>query len=279
MFSTDTVTSATCRAPRGASSVAQRAHGGAAPGGRLPHPPRATWLGPNPWVALLVALVLCAAMPALAEDLAPEDWVLVEGRTQVRVHRWSPRCGERPAPGSWSDARYVRRGTALLPVDDAPPVFGPGICRALVSTIDSREAIEAADITCEGADGSTGRAALRQLQTAVLTVVHQVRRTPGEGCVAEVTGTWLLRQADAPVAEDPEKARPGSRLALAPIPPPAPRPASVSVPRRTVVDATARALPAPDPPVAGSRLPLFGLAGLLFVVGVAGWVRSARRGG
>jgi len=49
------------------------------------------------------------------------------------------------------------------------------------------------------------------------------------------------------------------------------------VPPRTVVEVSAAVLPTPDPPVAGSRLPLFALAGLLVVLGLAGLLTGTRR--
>ncbi len=264
--------------PDVASARADRPH---APGQRRRAAVRGRQLGA--WArglsAAVFALMLGQPGPAAADAPGAESWTLVEGRRDARIHRWPARCGERPTPGTWRDARYVRRGLALLPVDDAPPVFGPGVCRALVPALDTREVIDSADIDCIAADGSSGRAALRQLNPASLTVVHQVRLTPGEGCIAEVVGTWTLGRADAEAADESEPARPGSRRALAPIPPPAPQPEPVTVPRRTVIEATARALPPPDPPVAGSRLPLFGLAGLLVVIGAIGLVRGGRRGG
>lgn len=218
-----------------------------------------------------------ATTPARADD--GDRWTLTENSVRVRVHAWTAACGERPAASAHAPgARYLRRGLSLLPVDDAPPVFGPGICRALVPAVDARETLHDADAVCAAGDGSSARVALRQPDPATLTVVQQVRRTPGKGCVADVVSTWaLVRDRASPPPT--EKPRAGSQAALAPVPPPVVAPPPVAVPARTIVEASVRLLPPPDPPVAGSRIPLFALSALLVLIGLVGLVRGGRRSG
>lgn len=227
--------------------------------------------------ALLALSLLLVAGSAHAEG--DDAWVLVEGRVDARLHGWNAACGERPTSGeSAVGARYLRRGLALLPVDDAVPVFGPGICRTLLPALDTWETLHAADAACGTGAGSSARLAMRQPGPNTLTVVHQVRRTPGKGCAADVVATWRFRREGAPPSEL-TPARAGSIAALAPVPPPVVPPAAIAVPPRVLVEADARPLPPSTPPFAARRLPLFGLAGLLVLVGVAGLIRHRRRAG
>lgn len=230
-------------------------------------------LGP----ALLVAATLGGAPDAVAGG--PDTWAVAEGRLTVEPVAWPRGCGPRPEPGAVDeDARYLRRGLALVPVDDAPPLFGPGICRGLLG--DADEVPGGADIACTGNGTASARLALRQTGPDTLSVVHQVRRAPTDGCVAEITGTWLLTRVvdGAPRPLPPTgAARAGSLAALAPIAPPALPPPPIAVPPSTSVDVSAEVRPPPAPPLAGERLPLFALSGLLIIAGLLGLLR-ARRG-
>lgn len=223
------------------------------------------------------ALSLILMTPLLARAEAPGEWTLVEGRVTVQAHRWAPRCGPLPEAGPVPPgARYLRRGPAtLLPVDDARPLFGPGVCRALLSADGTIETTEYADKRC-AAGASNAWLALRQVGVDALSVVQQTRLAPADGCRADVVGTWLIRRDPAdPAAPPVEAAPPGSARALAPVAPPAPAPPPVEVPARTQIEVSARipAPPADDPP---ARLPWIALAGLLMLAGVTGLIRGRR---
>lgn len=247
----------------------------------LHHPPGAR-------AALLLGVLLLGTL-STAAHADDEAWALLEGEVRVEAHRWAAGCGALPTAGpSPAGARYLRRTpTTLLPIDDAPPVFGPGVCRALMPERDPWQQAAGPDIACGTLAGDAGRVALRQVGPGTLSVVQQVRLAPTEGCRADVVGTFLLRRVapgaasvDSAAPPDPPmpEPAPGSVRALAPIPPPALPPPPVAVPAEQVLAVTARA---PTPEVratSGRRLSLFALAGSLVLVGLLGLMRALRRG-
>lgn len=235
-----------------------------------------------------VAPLLLLGLGPAAAHADDEAWTLLEGEVRVEAHRWAAGCGALPTAGPGpAGARYLRRSpTTLLPIDDAPPVFGPGVCRALMPERDPWQEAAGPDIACGTPAGDAGRVALRQVGPGTLSVVHQARLAPAEGCRADVVGTFLLRRAapdpaPAEAAAPPDRSgspAPGSARALAPVPPPALPPPPVAVPAEQVLAVTARA-PTPEVRAAsGRRLSLFALAGSLVLVGLLGLVRALRRG-
>lgn len=248
-------------------------------------PPLPHRIGPHirPRAALTILAIAALSIASLAAPAHAEsdEWILTEGRVTVRAHRWAARCGALPAEGSRPPgARYLRRGpTTLLPIDDAAPVFGPGVCRAVMVAADPWEEAEGPDMHCGTADGSTGRLALRALGPDWLSVVHQLRLVSEADCAADVTATFVLRRASAaPAPPTSPSAAPGSAAALAPIAPPALPPDPVPVPAQRLMAVTVTAPPPEVDTVPPRRLPLFALAGSLVLVGLLGLLRSLRRG-
>jgi hypothetical protein len=144
---------------------------------------------------------------ALVSPALGRTWRLEAGTETPRIASWGPDCGPRPTPGSVAPGgRYTEDADgALRPEGRAPPLFGPGVCRALTQQPDLREVRTGDAITCASAGGAAKRvdaritrrrleSGLRVDQTAAYSWTLK-----GTTCEVEVVGRFDLVD-DAPPA-------------------------------------------------------------------------------
>lgn len=164
-------------------------------------------------LASLIGLLAFGLLPREgdAADSPPGAFTLAEGGTRVAVSSWGPDCGPRPADQrDGGGPTYALTATgALTAPRDAPPLFGPGVCRAATGLPDLDEQRAGDVFRCRARAGAArqveGRVSLRAPDANTLEVRHQFTydwRLKGSHCAVEVQGRWRLRRAEPILAPD-----------------------------------------------------------------------------
>lgn len=151
------------------------------------------------------SFLLLAALLLPAPDTLATPVELLDGGTRVGISSWGPDCGPKPRSArSRRGARYTAVAESLVPVGAAPPLFGPGICRAATGLRQLLEGRTSGGFDCRSRDDSpkhvTGRID-RSATGDTITIRHRFTydwALKGSVCSVLVQGTWRLRGETPP---------------------------------------------------------------------------------